>query len=434
MYPKDIIPMRLEEMKRLQMVRKVLERQLSQAAIAEMLGISDRQVRRVVKRVRKDGDAGVVHGLRGKTSNRRHSEEFKGRVIGIYRKKYAGFGPLLASEKLEEHDKIVLSDETLRKWLVVEGLWEKKRRRKKHRQWRERRGHYGAMVQMDGSHHYWFEDRGSKSVLMGYIDDATGRVYARFGEYEGTIPVMASFLRYVRKYGIPGSVYLDRHSTYKQTTAKLTIEEELAGKELLSEFERAAKELGVKVIHAYSPQAKGRVERLFRTFQDRVIKEMRLAGIKSIEEANVFLEKYLPIYNERFSVIARETGDMHRTVPAGMKLDRIFCIKTRHSVRNDFTVFHKSKLYQILEATRAEKITAEDQLDGTLRIYDNGQRLRYKEILSRPQRREGMRIRRGKRVPITKAGKQWRPPADHPWRRYPQIYPVAEASTASSNS
>ena len=413
MYRKDIIIMRREEVKRLQLVRKVIEGELKQRVISEAIGISERQVRRLVKRVREEGEAGIVHRLRGKASNRKYEEGFRGRVIGIYRRKYEGFGPLLASEKLAESEGIELSDETLRKWLLAEGLWQKRRGSRKHRQWRERKGQMGEMVQMDGSHHDWFEGRGSKCVLMGYIDDATGRVYGRFEEYEGTLPVMESFRRYIRKHGIPSSVYLDRHSTYKQTTAKLTIEEELAGKELLSQFERAAKELRVRVIHANSPQAKGRIERLFRTFQDRVIKEMRLRGIKAIEEANAFLEEYLPVYNKRFSVIAREPGDLHREVPVGMRLERILCIKAERVVRNDFTVTHNRKLYQILEKTSAKKVTVEEHLDGTLKIYHQDRKLRHKEVAHRPYRPLKNREKR-----YTRAGKQWIPPATHPWRKF----------------
>jgi hypothetical protein len=414
MYGKDIIIMRREEVKRLQLVRKVMCRELKQVTISEALGLSERQVRR------------MVHRLRGKRSNRKYEEGYKERVVELYRREYGGFGPLLASEKLLEREGIRVSDETLRKWLMGEGLWQKKRKAGKHRRWRERRGSCGEMVQMDGSHHDWFEGRGPGCVLMGYIDDATSRVYGRFCEYEGTIPVMESFWGYIRRSGIPASVYLDRHSTYKVTTRKLTIEEELAGKELLSEFERALGELGVRVIHADSPQAKGRIERLFRTFQDRVIKEMRLRGIRTIAEGNAFLKEYLPVYNERFSVSARESGDLHRKVPAGIGLERILCIKTERVVRNDCTVAHQAKLYQILEDTRAKRVSVEERLDGTLHIYDKDRRLRYQAIAGRPYRP----LVKSKGKPgYRRAGKQWIPPADHPWRRF-SINAAAPAETA----
>src|SRR4030042_1592297 len=259
-----------------------------------------------------------------------------------------------ASEKLLERDRIQISDETLRGWLIEAGDWQRIRKKRKHRQWRERKHHYGEMVQMDGSHHEWFEGRGPECVLMGYIDDATGEVFGRFYGYEGTMPAMESFKLYIRKRGLPLKVYLDKHSTYK-STAKPSIQDELNGAEPLSEFERALKELGVEVSHAHSPQAKGRIERLFRTFQDRALKEMRLRGIGTIEEGNQFLGEYLPLYNKRFSVCPREKEDFHRPLAKGLDLDAILCIKPERALRNDFTVAHNRKLYQVKDAIHAPK-------------------------------------------------------------------------------
>jgi hypothetical protein len=203
---------------------------------------------------------------------------------------------------------------------------------------------------------------------------------------------------------------LDKHSTYK-STAKPTIEEELDGVEPLSEFERALKELGVEVSHAHSPQAKGRIERLFRTFQDRVIKEMRLRGVKTIEEGNEFLEEYLPFYNKRFSVRPREKDDVHRALPRGMDLHAILCIKTERTLRNDFTVAHNHKLYQIEDATKASKVIVQDRMDGSMMVTYQGRALRFKEITERP-------LRETKQPVATKRRKPYIPPADHPWRRF----------------
>lgn len=291
---KDIIMLSQRELKRLHIIHKVLDEKLSQVEAGRILLLSDRQIRRTVKSVREEGDKGIRHGLRGKASSRRLPKKVKEKVIRLYRERYKGFGPTLASEKLLEIEGIKMSDETLRNWLIESGDWERVRKVREHRQWRERKHCIGEMVQMDGSHHDWFEGRGDECVLMGYIDDATGNVFAMFYEYEGTIPAMDSFKRYIEKYGIPASLYLDRHTTYK-STAKPTIEDELNNREPASEFGRALKELVVEMIYAYSPQAKGRIERLFNTFQDRVIKEMRLKGIASIEDGNKFLEEYLPI-------------------------------------------------------------------------------------------------------------------------------------------
>jgi hypothetical protein len=416
---KDIIIMSREEIKRLHYVKNAEEGKISQVEAAKVLEISDRQFRRLVFKYRAVGETGVVHGLRGKRSNRRKAESLREKILKLYEKKYYGFGPTLLSEKLIELEGIEVSDEWLRQLLIsdkgIERSWQRKGR--KHRQWRERKADCGAMVQMDGSIHDWFEGRGSECVLMGYIDDATGRVYGRFYEYEGTFPAMGSFRHYIRKHGIPSSLYLDKHGAY-QSKKKLTIEEELEGKEKPeTQFERAVVELGVKIIAANSPQAKGRIERLFNTFQDRVIKEMRLAGVSSIEEANKFLVWYLPKYNKRFSVVARNSMDLHRAVPKGINLDRIFCIKTTHPIRNDYTVIHEKKLYQIEDRTRAKKVVLEERINGAIKIYAGDKSLKYKQIESLPKRKTEV-IEKLKVVLCDKAGKQWIPPKDHPWRQY----------------
>ena len=218
--------------------------------------------------------------------------------MDLYKEKYIGFGPTLAAEKLLDLDGIAISDETLRLWLNQEGMVYKRRKARPHRQWRQRKEHAGQMMQMDGSHHDWLEGRGPKLVLMACIDDATNRIYARFNDYEGTLPALDLLKRYVRRYGIPQSIYLDRHTTYK-SNGKLSIEEQLSGADpFKSQFERAMGDLAVIVIHANSPQAKGRIERLFRTFQDRVIKEMRLRNICTKGEANRFLGWYIPLYGD----------------------------------------------------------------------------------------------------------------------------------------
>jgi len=389
----DMVMASQEELKRLHMIRKVQERLIRQVEAGEILGLSSRQVRRIVKRVRVEGDRGVIHRSRGRRSNRAFSDLVKERVIELYREKYGGFGPTLAAEKFLEGDGIELSEETLRGWLLGSGDWKKRRRRRGHRQWRERKGHCGEMVQMDGSHHGWFEGRGPECVLMGYIDDATGRGFGRFYEYEGTVPAMDSFGRYIQRYGIPLEVYLDKHTTYK-SNGKPTVEEELAGIEPVSEFERALKELGVEVIHAHSPEAKGRIERFFGTLQDRLVKEMRLRRIGSIEEANLFLEEYWPRFNRKFAVEAKEKEDFHRPVPRGLKLDDVLCIQEKRALRNDFTVAYNRRLYQVEDSIRASKVMVYEGLDGSIRLKYKGRILKIREITSRPltERNEPVRL------------------------------------------
>ena len=403
----DNILMSMKELRRAHLIHQVLEGKLTQVHAGEVIGLSDRQIRRIVKRVRVEGDRGLAHRSRGRRSNRAMDPKRKAQVMELYEGKYGDFGPTLAAEKLKERDRILISDETLRRWLLERGVEHFKRRKRPHRQWRERRAHCGELIQMDGSHHDWLEGRGPVCVLMGYIDDASNRVFARFYAYEGTIPAMDSFKHYMKRSGLPLAVYTDKHSTYK-SPAEPTIGEQLKGREPKSQFERALQELGVEVIHANSPQAKGRVERLFGTFQDRLIKEMRLAAVSTIDGANRFLSGYLPIYNRRFKVQAAEGADLHRPIPEGLDLGGILCIKTERPLRNDFTVTHKKGLYQVHDNVRAARVMVEERLDGMMRITHQGKRLRYHEILVRP-------VREAAKTPKTTPRTQ--PAPDHPWYR-----------------
>jgi transposase len=409
MAERDIMVMSLGEVKRLKVIQSAIERRVTQKTAASMLGFSERQVRRLIKAVREEGDRGVIHKSRGRSSNRRFSDEIRRKVLSLYKGRYPDFGPTLATEKLLELDGIKISDETLRKWLIEGGLWKKRRKRSIYRQWRPRKDCFGEMVQLDGSHHDWLEGRGSKLVLMAYIDDATNTTYARFYDYEGTMPAMDSFKGYVRKYGLPISVYLDRHTTYK-SSKKLTQWEEVEGIELLSQFERALKELGLEVIHALSPQAKGRVERLFGVLQDRLVKEMRLRDIKTKDEANKFLEEYLPRYNERFKVCPANETDAHVRLPGHVDLDNYLCIKRTRTVRKDNTIALDGRLYQIEERS-GKKVVVEERIDGTLRIISKGASLRYKEITERPEQKlvakTDMRVH----------NRPQKPSNDHPWKR-----------------
>ena len=409
MAERDIITMRQRDLKRLHVIRKVVEGSLTQKQAAEVVSLSERQIRRIIRRIEAEGDKGMQHRSRGRQSNRKLPKKLTEKVVRLYQEKYQGFGPTLAAEKLLELEGIAVSKETLRTWLIEAGQWQKGRKVRAHRQWRERKSNFGEMLQLDGSHHDWFEGRRPKCVLMAYIDDATSRVYARFYEYEGTIPAMDSFKRYIRKYGLPMSIYMDRHTTYKSTAAP-SIEDEINGTEPLSEFGRALTELEVKIIHAYSPQAKGRIERLFKTLQDRLVKEMTIRGISTIEEANKYLESYLAAHNKRFAVKAKEREDLHRDIPKRLDLDKILCIRTARALRNDFTIAHNRKLYQIKESVKTKEVTVEERVDGSMFIMHNGIRLTFREITARPEKPKApVRVRRHY--------KTQRPTADHPWRK-----------------
>lgn len=415
---RDIIAMSTEEVRRLRVMNKVLDRQLSQAKAGELLSISERQVRRLVKRVREEGAKGLVHRNRGKPPPNKMSEEREDRIGLFIKENYYDFGPTLASEKLEERHGIRVSREKLRQIMILKGLWRVRRLKREVHQWRERKHYYGEMVQMDGSHHDWLEGRGPKMVLMGYVDDATGRAYGRFYDYEGVYPAMDSFERYIRCYGLPVSFYLDKHSTYK-TTRQPDLDELLRGESAATQFERALKELGVKVIHANSPQAKGRIERAFGTLQDRLIKEMRLAGISTKEEANEFLEMYLPLYNKRFGKEPRKKADLHRRLPKGIRLRDIFCIKGRRTITNAYTIKWKGRLFLIDSPTiamRRREVEVREHFDGKREIKFNGRYLKFKESINLKPVKEP-KAKKLKAEPVKRRGK-YIPPATHPWKRH----------------
>ena len=330
--------------------------------------------------------------------------------IRLYDTQYGDFGPTLAAEKLAEHHGIPLSDETLRRWLRERGIDHFARRKRPHRAWRVRKAHVGELVQLDGSHHDWFEGRGPRCVLMAYIDDAASRVFARFYEYEGTIPAMDSFQRYIRHHGIPLAIYADKHTTYR-SPAEPTVAEQLAGTEPQSQFGRALVELGVELSAAHSPQAKGRIERLFQTLQDRLIKEMRLAGIATLEDANRFLDGYLPLHNRRFAVPPAQAADLHRPALAARELARCLCLKTTRCLRKDFTIKHQGQLYQIHDTVRATHVQVEERLDGTLQLTHQGQRLTSHVIATRPQKQ------RRESTPVPSSRRPVKPRLDHPWRK-----------------
>ncbi|HEX9900077.1 MAG TPA: ISNCY family transposase [Candidatus Methylomirabilis sp.] len=413
--------MSVKELRRAHVIRHALERTLTQEQAGALVGLTARHVRRLIQRVRQEGDRGLVHRGRGKPSNRRIAASLKATVLKLYAQQYGDFGPTLAAEKLAERHGITLSDETLRLWLRAAGVAHFQRRKRPHRSWRARKPHVGELVQLDGSHHDWLEGRGPRCVLMAYIDDASSRVFARFYNYEGTIPAMDSFGRYVTRYGIPLAVYADKHSTYRPP-AEPTLEEQLAGTEPQSQFGRALGELGVELIPAHSPQAKGRVERLFGTFQDRLIKEMRLAGVATLDEANRFLDTYLPIYNRRFTVQPAQATDLHRPRPTGCALARILCIKTTRYLRKDFTIVHQGRLYQIHETLRATHVLVEERVDGTMRLTHKSRALAYHAITSRP-------VKAGAVKPIPPPRRLVTPRPEHPWRKrlLPERSPHAAA-------
>lgn len=393
------------DIRKLEVGRRILAGELEQRRGAEILNLSVRQMRRIVARISAREEFGVIHELRGRPAHNRIPAKIRLKALQAYEEEYSGYGPTLATEKLEQRNGIRVSRETMRSWLIEAGIPYRQRRRKKHREWRERKACFGEMIQMDGSRHDWFEGRGPECVLMAMIDDATNNVFARFYDYEGTIPALDVFRRYSSAYGLPASLYLDFHSTYK-SGGKASMMDELSGNEALSQFERAVKGLGVEVIHARSPQAKGRIERLFGTLQDRLIKEMGLDKISSIEEGNRYLEGYLPKHNRRYARMPRGAANLHIRKPTYQDMLRALTIQTERRVKNDSTIQCTGRLYLLRSRTWNKTVVVEDRLDGRRVIRDRNRELEYEDItekanagsklaekIGRPPR--GARIREG---------------------------------------
>ena len=413
----ETLTMNRRERRRLELMGRVARGELTLRKAAELMEMSYRQAKRVSARYREQGDAGLVHRLRGRPSNRRSDPRQHEQVLTAYREKYADFGPTLAAEYLLREEGLVVGVETLRRWLLAAGLWRKRKGRPQHRRWRARKEHVGEMVQMDGSHHDWFEGRRPKAVLMVMIDDATNRTYARLFEQETTVAAMTTFGCYVQQHGLPQSLYVDRDSIY-ETTRDATMDEELAERGPLTQFGRAMQELGVRLILARSPQAKGRVERRNAVFQDRLVKALRRCGISDLAAANQYLEAtFLPELNQRFTVEPQRRADLHRKLPRPMKLELVLSFQESRRVQNDWTVRWRNRWLQIAaqESRRAligKKILVCEQLDGTLRLLHRGIELDWKELCERPPVIKVAPAGRPKRAVSYAA-----PAANHPWRR-----------------
>lgn len=372
--------MSTKELKRLHLVKKADEKLLTQKDAATMLNISERQFRRILATFRKNGYCGLIHQNRGKVSPKRISAEKTTSIVNLYQSDFLGYKPTFFTERIAEEHNIQISKESVRTILINHDLWTPKKIKNKHRTKRQRKHYAGELVQLDGSVHQWFLGPEGYCVLMLYIDDATSRVFACFYTYEGTLPAMDSFRRYISKYGIPIALYADRHSTYKNNNKKLSIEEQLQGVLANTQFSRALRELSVAIIPAYSPQAKGRVERSFETFQDRVVKELHRHKIRTLKDANIFLDKYLKDHNNRFSVTPAESTDLHRPALPMHSLRKSLCIKTKRSIENDFTIRHDLKIFQLKKATLSKKAIVEDHTNGTVVIRVKNDSIPFTDI------------------------------------------------------
>ncbi len=352
---------------------------------AVRLELSYRRCRRAYKRFREEGDVGLVHRRRGQPSNRAKPQAFKEAALLRYQERYEGFGPALAMEKLAKEGYVV-GRETLRTWLIEEKLWQPRRKRARHRKWRERKAHFGELAQMDGSHHEWFGDGEPPSYLMDMVDDATGTTVALMDRQETTALAMRTLWQWCRRYGIPKALYTDRKNVFV-TNREPTLEEQLAGQEPLTEFGKACKKLGIEIITANSAEAKGRVERKHGVFQDRFVKELRLKEINRIKEANELLQDgFVDGLNRKFARPPRSETDLHRRAPTQRELREIFCIEKIRGVTNDWTVRCENRLYQILKRNDPlprprHKVNVRRLLDGTIQVLYRDKKLKFKEIV-----------------------------------------------------
>jgi hypothetical protein len=375
----DRIAMSQKERDLLQVMGPVLQGQRSQSEAARLAGLSVRQIRRIQRKLEQDGDAAVVHGLRGQPSNRRFEAAFRRKVLAAYRRQFSDFGPTFACEKLAELG-LVVSADTLRRWLIDEGLWRRRRRRERHRSRRPRRSCFGELVQMDASTHDWLEGRGEELVLVSMVDDAASRVLARFYR-AGTVEAHLDLLgRWLRRYGRPQALYTDRHSIFEPQDKGRALPE------ATTQFGRALAELDVELIRAHSPQAKGRIERSFGTAQDRWVKELRLAGAATLDQANAVLERLVPDHNRRFAKPACHSGDAHRGLGSAFNLAAILSIQEQRVASNDYTIRWRNGFYQLLPpihpGERGGRVVVETRLDGAMAIRFGKHYLTYRPVVA----------------------------------------------------
>lgn len=423
----EILQMTQRDIDRLKTLHLAIQKKITQGKAAELLDLSREHVNRLCQKIRISGNRAIIHGLRGRPSNHQLLPGLIEKAEKKLKEKYPDFGPTFAAEKLLEIESIKLSNETVRRMMIKLDLWKEKKRRATHREWRERKDCLGEMVQMDGSDHAWFEGRRDKCILLASIDDATSRIFLRFTEHEDTRNLMQFSRLYLHKFGKPRIVYVDKDSIYV-TNRQPNLEEELQGRKYaLTQYTRAMEvDLDVKVINAGSPQAKGRVERLFETLQDRLVKELRLAGISTLPAANRFLDKvYLPKHNQKFCVPPKNKADVHRPVgKTKPELDAIFSFQEERVVGNDYTLHWKNHLFQIAKyqpyfLLPRTKVTVEEHLNGKVKIRYKGKYLKMHEIDPSQIRKPSASTT--KPLPIIKPATVRKPPppaADHPWRKF----------------
>ncbi len=349
----ETLRMSRKEREREALMIRVVAGELLLKEAAWLMGVSTRQAVRIKARFISQGASGLVHQNRGMLSNRRLDEKHRQEVLRAYAKRYDGFGPTLAVEKLLEYEGLKVNRETLRRWLIGDNQWRVGRKERVHRMKRPRRERFGELLQIDGSEHPWFEERGPRTTLMVLVDDATGRIMLHMAEQETTRDALWLLRKWVKRHGVPASLYADRRSIYF-TQAFVLEPARRTDPAVFTEFMKAADRLNIEMIPAYSPQAKGRVERANGTLQDRLVKELGLRGISTIDEANAMLDAFADDLNRRFARPPAREADAHRLAPKGKDhWDYCFCTEESRVVQKDNTVVFRTGQWQILEQNGA---------------------------------------------------------------------------------
>ena len=412
------------ERDRLRVLHEIRQKQITQREAASRLKISDRHIRRLLVDLGKRGDRALIHGLRGRPSNRRLAAGWARKILRRVRERYADFGPTLAAEHLAQEG-LLVSRETLRKWMVAASLWcPRAQRLKTIHVWRERRASFGELVMQDSSPFRWLEERGPACQLIAVIDDATSRFYARFTEHDTTEENLRTFGEWLRRYGRPVAHYTDKNSIFRSSDAML-LREQLRGEKTRSHFGRALHKLGIEWIAAHSPQAKGRIERLFATLQDRLVKEMRLAGVANLAAANHFLEmRFLPAWEERFTVAPRSPRNAHRRLDAQQRLEEILSVRVGRQVADDHTVSWDGHRWgvpreEVCAGLRGAQVEVERRLDGSHWLRFRGRYLRLRHCPAAAPRAVSPSGLRPAGPPANALSKVYKSaPPNHPWRTF----------------
>jgi len=405
----EILSMSMKEINQISIFERLIEGDVTLEEAAIQLELSIRQVSRKKKRFKEKGPKSLIHGNRGKPSPRKTDPEKIARIQNLLKEKYYDFGPTLASEFLLEHEGIKIHKEVLRLYMKTLNIAYKQRRSKSYRKCRKRRNKFGYMVQLDGSIHMWFEDEQKYYVMLLFIDNATGTIlHMELIDAESTKNLMSATHTYIKRFGRPLLIYTDQGSVYK---VNINNKE----KDKFTQYQKALKKLGIRLIHAKSPEAKGRVERSFRTHQDRLVKEMRIRDIKTTEEANAFFNSYyITKHNKKFAKEAAQSGDLHRPVEKCHDLDLIFSTEETRIIKNDWTIQYENRLFQLEKKQIAHirpknEIIVHEHFDGDIRLSIRNIQLNFKEI----QKQDRVRLAV---IPMKKSQSTYIPPKDHPWR------------------